>query len=251
MLRDIDTPVTHVTRVKDIETHNKKMIRRDVLQTILGDSIIPRDLNIYHEAFIHKSAHKNYNMSQERLEHLGDAVLSLCVCHMLFERNPYDSEGFLTKMRTRLVNGKTLAIIGRAMKIEQGLILDAVAISALNHDRVYEDTFEAIVGAVYLDQGLEAAKKFVAYQYDHHVDPETINQDTNYKDILKKASSKRGLQIPTYSCTNNEGVFQCTVTIGDVIFSYGEGNNKKDSEMEAAHNCIITHFPDLQDKKIS
>eukprot|EP00966_Prymnesium_polylepis_P282065 6518050-Prymnesium_polylepis.1 len=61
---------------------------------------MPRDLSLYNEAFIHKSAQKIYNMSQERLEHLGDAVLSLCVCHMLFERNPSANEGMMTKMRT-------------------------------------------------------------------------------------------------------------------------------------------------------
>lgn len=226
------------------------MLRRDMLQRILGDSIVPRDLSLYNEAFIHKSAQKIYNMSQERLEHLGDAVLSLCVCHMLFERCPGANEGAMTKMRTRLVNGKTLAVLGRAMNVNEGLVLDPVAAGALDHDRVFEDTFEAIVGAVYLDQGLEAAKRFVSYQYDKNIDPETVNQDTNYKDILKKITSKRGLQLPIYNSENNDGVFQCAVKIGDIIFGHGEGHTKKNAEMEAAHNCILENFPDVQDKKI-
>ena len=226
------------------------MLRRDVLQKILGDSIIPRDLRLYNEAFIHKSAQKIYNMSQERLEHLGDAVLSLCVCHMLFERCPGANEGAMTKMRTRLVNGKTLAVLGRAMGVNEGLVLDPVAAGALDHDRVFEDTFEAIVGAVYLDQGLGAAKRFVSYQYDKNIDPETVNQDTNYKDILKKISSRRGLQIPTYNSENNDGIFQCTVQIGDVMFAHGEGHTKKNAEMEAAHNCILENFPEVKEKKI-
>ena len=219
------------------------MLRRDILQRILGESIIPRDLSLYNEAFIHKSAQKIYNMSQERLEHLGDAVLSLCVCHMLFERHPDANEGVMTKMRTRLVNGKTLAILGRAMSVNEGLVLDPIATGALDHDRIFEDTFEAIVGAVYLDQGLDAAKRFVSYQYDNNIDPDTVNQDTNYKDILKKISSKRGLQLPLYESQNHEGVFQCTVKIGDVIFGHGEGHTKKNAEMEAAHNCILDNFP--------
>lgn len=226
------------------------MIRRDMLQKILGDSIVPRDLSLYNEAFIHKSAQKIYKKSQERLEHLGDAVLSLCVCHMLFERHPGANEGAMTKMRTRLVNGKTLAVLGRAMGVNKGIILDTVAAAALDHDRIFEDTFEAIVGAVYLDQGLDAAKKFVSYQYDRNIDPDIANQDTNYRDILKKISLKRGLQLPIYKSENNDGVFQCTVQIGDVIFGYGEGHTKKNSEMEAAHNCILDNFPEFQDKKI-
>lgn len=221
------------------------MLRRDVLQGILGDAVVPRDLGVYNEAFIHKSAHKTYNMSQERLEHLGDAVLSLCVCDMLFHRNPGASEGALTKMRTRLVNGKTLAGIGRAMRVDEGLILDALAMGALDHDRVFEDTFEAIVGAVYLDQGLATAKLFVAYQYDRHIDPEVISQDTNYKDILKRASSRRKMQLPAYACDNDDGVFRCSVNIGDVVVARGEGNSRKGAEMEAAHNCLLEHFPEF------
>ena len=226
------------------------MLRRDLLQRILGDSVIPRDLSLYNEAFIHKSAKNVYNMSQERLEHLGDAVLSLCVCHMLFERYPTASEGVMTRMRTRLVNGKTLAVLGRAMGVNEGLLLDPIAVSALDHDRVFEDTFEAIIGAVYLDQGLDAAKYFVSYHYDRNIDPDIVNQDTNYKDILKKASSKRGLQLPIYASENQDGVFKCTVQIGKIVFGEGEGHTKKNAEMEAAHNCILNHFPEVHDKKI-
>ena len=221
------------------------MLRRDVLQRILGDSIVPRDLSLYNEAFTHKSVQHMYNFSQERLEHLGDAVLSLCVCHMLFEQWPGANEGVMTKMRTRLVNGKTLAVIGRAMGVNEGLILDPLATGALDHDRIFEDTFEAIVGAVYLDQGLDAAKRFVSYQYDKNIDPDTANQDTNYKEILKKITSKRGLQLPIYHSENNAGVFQCTVQIGDIIFGHGKQNSKKNAEMEAAHNCILENFSDI------
>jgi ribonuclease-3 len=230
--------------LKKYREKKKNMIRRDLLQKILGECIVPNDLSLYTEALVHKSAKYAYQMSQERLEHLGDAVLSLCVCHMLFEQNPEASEGVMTKMRTRLVNGKTLAYLGRAMGVSDGIVLDQGAIGALDHDRIFEDTFEAIVGAVYLDQGLDAAKKFVSYQYDKYIDPETVNNDTNYKDILKRKSAKRGLQLPNYTSKNMNGVFQCTVHIGDVIYSHGEGHSKKNSEMEAAHNCILNFFPE-------
>jgi ribonuclease-3 len=228
-----------------------QMIKRELLQGILGESVRPMDLAFYNEAFIHKSASKSFGMSQERLEHLGDAVLSLCVCHMLYERHPRESEGVLTRMRTRLVNGKTLAIIGRAMGIEKGIVVDTLASNALYHDRIFEDTFEAIVGAVYLDQGLDAAKYFVATQYDMHINPDEMNQDTNYKDMIKKATHKTAMQAPRYNVTNNDGVFHCNLMIGNDIYGQGDGNTKKQSEMEAAHNAIILHFPEFQDQKIN
>lgn len=227
------------------------MITRDLLQDVLGSSVNPRDINVYMEAFIHKSAFKNFRMSQERLEHLGDAVLSLCVCHMLFERYPHEPEGVLTKMRTRLVNGKTLSIIGRAMGIERAIIIDPAALNALENDRLFEDTFEAVIGAVYLDQGLDTAKHFVATQYDKYVDPEVMTQDTNFKDIIKKATIKRGLQAPRYTCENKDGVFFCKVTIGDSVFGESQANTKKESEMEAAKNAIYIHFPEFSSIRIT
>ena len=227
------------------------MIKRETLQKIIGDVIVPRDLLLYNEAFIHKSAHKMYGISQERLEHLGDAVLSLCVTHMLFEKNHSDSEGILTRMRTRLVNGKTLASIGRSMGVEESLMIDPAAANGSYHDRVFEDTFEALVGAVYLDLGLDATKRFVAYQFDKHLDPDTINQDTNFKDILKRITQKNGLQVPNYHTENISGVHTCTVRIGDGISAIGEGTSKKNAEMESAQNCILQHFPEYNDEKIS
>lgn len=226
------------------------MIRRDLLQKVLGESVIPRDISIYTEAFVHKSASKTYGISQERLEHLGDAVLSLCVCHLLYERYPTHTEGTLTKMRTRLVNGKTLAFLGRAMGIDEILILDPVASSALEHDRVFEDTFEAIVGAIYLDQGIDAAKSFVSHQIDHHIKPDAVLEDSNYKDMVRKEASRRGLQLPSYTSELVDGTFHCLLQIGDIISTRGQGQTKRAAEMSAAQQCIFENFTDIQKKNI-
>lgn len=224
------------------------MIRREVLQEVLGDSVRVSNLSLYHEALIHKSASRDYGMSQERLEHLGDAVLSLCVAHMLFIKYPNEDEGVLTRMRTRMVNGKTLAEIGRKMGIEKAVILSAN--TSLDHDRIYEDTFEALIGAVYLDNGLETAREFVATQYDLHMEPGHITQDTNYKDLMKKATTRRGLQAPRYVTVIHEDVFTCQVYIAEHQYGAGDGNTKKAAEMEAAHNAIAANFPQYLESKI-
>ena len=129
--------------------------------------------------------------SQERLEHLGDAVLQLCITHLLFKKYPNESEGILTKMRTKIVNGATLAQIGRRMNIDNLVVVSKIAENALSHDRLYEDTFEALVGAVYLDLGLQDCMTFVAYHVENEMDSDTLLCDTNYKDLLRKSVSKR------------------------------------------------------------
>ena len=190
---------------------------------------------------IHKSAAKTFGLSQERLEHLGDAVLQLCVTHILFEKFPLENEGGLTRMRTRMVNGETLAILGRAMGIENGVIVDEAAQSVFENDRLYEDTFEALVGAIFLDLGLDAAMHFIINKYEQF-DADILSTDTNYKEIVKKITNKRRLQAPRYDTTNSDGVFICTLRIGETIYGEGEGVTRKRAEMEAAHNAIIRHF---------
>lgn len=222
------------------------MISRGLVDRILGQKMPITDLDLFTEALTHKSAAGSFGgRTQERLELLGDAVLSLCVSHMLFIKYPNESEGILTRMRTRMVNGKTLSQIGRAMGIRDGIILDPVAEKALQHDRIYEDTFEALVGAVYLDQGLETARHFVFRQFDLHVDAEVLLQDTNFKDVLRRLATEHNMQTPNYVVERgSDGLFECGLYMGDVIFAAEKGQTKKQAEMKAAERAVLDHFPD-------
>ena len=225
-------------------------MNRAALQKLVGDCIKPQDLRVYYEAFIHKSAYKEIGYSQERLEHLGDAVLQLCITHLLFKKYPNESEGILTKMRTKIVNGATLAQIGRRMKIDNLVIVSKIANNALSHDRLYEDTFEALVGAVYLDLGLQDCIKFVAYHVEKEMDSDTLLCDTNYKDMLRKCINKRKMQNLRYYTESNEGIFMCRIFCGDINLSEAEGTTKKRAEMEAAYNALTLHFPDNVIKRL-
>ena len=99
---------------------------RKLITDLLGGVVIPRNIQLYHQARIHRSASKTYGMDQERLEHLGDAVLSLCITHLLFVKFPHESEGSLTKMRIRLVNGVKLAEIGKSMNLQNIIISEPI-----------------------------------------------------------------------------------------------------------------------------
>jgi ribonuclease-3 len=225
------------------------MISRQKLQSLLGSHIKIGDLSLYTEALVHKSCAGQFGFTQERLEHLGDAVLSLCVTHMLYEKHPRENEGFLTKMRTRLVNGKTLASIGRAMQLQQVIISDT-ATASLDQDRIYEDTLEALIGAMYLDLGLNDVGRFIAAQYDLYMDPTVLAQDTNYKEKLRRATIDNSLQGARYITQHYNGVFHCEVWIGDTRYGEGEGNSKKAAEMEAAHNVLLSDFPEFENAEI-
>lgn len=221
------------------------MASRAEIEAVLGPSVCPRDLSLYHEALTHKSATAACGPNQERLEFLGDAVLSLCVTDVLFQRFPRESEGMYTRMRTRMVKGETLAQIGRAMRLERVLCIKKHApLAPHDSDRLYEDTLEALVGAVYKDQGFQAALRFVAHTFDTHLPPQHLVQDTNYKDVLRKQTARHGMQMPAYACTHAEGVYSCAVRAGDVHLGAGEGLTKKKAEMEAARNALRAHFPD-------
>lgn len=225
-------------------------MNRGELQHIVGDCIRPRDLRLYAEAFVHKSAYKEVGYSQERLEHLGDAVLQLCVTHLLFKKYPHESEGVLTRMRTKVVNGATLAQIGRRMRLDSLVTVQKIAANALTHDRLYEDTFEALVGAVYLDLGLEESIAFIAHHIENELDSDALLSDTNYKDMLRKIIARRGMQSLHYATENDDGVFVCRVSCGDVRLAEAEGTTRKRSEMEAAHAALLAHFPNESSSRL-
>lgn len=170
---------------------NWSMIGREDLQRLLGGVVVPRDIRVYDEALTHRSMESVSGKSQERLEHLGDAVLQLCVTHVLFNRFTKQGPSELTRMRTHIVNGKTLAMISRSLDgIDRAI---AVRGDTKITDRVYEDTFEALIGAVYLDLGIEAATRFVRHHIERNLHYDDIVLDTNHKDVLRKALAPRHL----------------------------------------------------------
>lgn len=210
---------------------------RLAIQTLLGPTIVPRDIHIYCEALVHKSAAAQFGYSQERLEHLGDAVLGLCVTHMLFTKFPDQDEGALSRMRTSVVCGATLAVIGRAMEVQKYVIVGNSRVHA--HDKFYEDTFEALVGAVYLDLGLPGAMSFVAHHVQSNLDTASLLCDTNQREALARYLSNTGTGAASYdTIQTTDGLFECSVRVNGQIVGSAQGPARRKTEMEAARVAL-------------
>ncbi len=206
----------------------------------------PSNLEFYRIALIHKSASLITNdgsfINNERLEYLGDAILDAIIAEYLFKKFPNENEGFLTKSRSKIVNGEHLSHLTEKTNINK-LIISNIKVKNSNYTRnLYEDVFEAFIGAVFLDKGYEKTKKFIIKKIiQKHID---INQlaatDTNYKSQLiewaqrdKKAinfdTNKDETKIKAYKT-----VFVSHIMIEDKIFGEGFGSSKKEAEQNAA-----------------
>lgn len=221
-------------------------ISREDLQRILGFRV--QNIDVYRTAFVHKSYLKeqpDLADSYERLEYLGDSVINFVVGKYLFDRFPGKREGFLTRVRTKIVSGKCLHTFSRNLGIQQFILMDQKAIrNGWNHnERILEDVFESLVGAIYLDLGLLAARDFVISTVESNVDFAQILQDTNYKDILMRYTQARGIPLPDYKSSelrtsSNERVFRIHTYVGNTLCGTGTAGNKKEAEQQAAQQAI-------------
>ncbi|HEX7358429.1 MAG TPA: ribonuclease III, partial [Ignavibacteriaceae bacterium] len=180
--------------------------------------------------------------SNERLEFLGDSVLSLVVAEYLFENFPKEDEGFMTKVRAKLVNRFALSDAAEEIGLASFILINQNLTNtfARASKTVLSDAFEAIVGAIYLDHGLETAKKFI-----NRVLIEPITKaddylvDENYKSQLLEYAQANKLEAPSYVVIKEEGpqhdrLFTIRVNVGEEYFGIGKGKNKKTAEQNAA-----------------
>jgi ribonuclease-3 len=157
----------------------------------------PKNLALYDKAFTHRSVnHTNgfgLQINYERLEFLGDAVLDLVVARELFKAYPGENEGFLTQMRSKLVNTKRLNDIGRRMGLDQLVVLDKKNKSLNMYQKgLLADTLEALIGAIYLDRGYKKAYDFIALRLlKIYVDMDTLSEEKlNHKVDLYEWAQK-------------------------------------------------------------
>ena len=152
-------------------------IEKAQIEEVVGTKI--KNLGLYQKAFTHKSALKEYeNLTEsfETLEFIGDSVLGFVITKYLFDRYENKQEGFLTKARTKLVRGETLAHIANHLGLNKYVIMDEKGMrnSWNNNTKILEDVFEALIGAIYMDIGLIHAKEFILRIYQ---DPAIINMN--------------------------------------------------------------------------
>ena len=216
------------------------LVDKNTIETLVGTKI--SNLDLYERAFTHKSALKEdetLSGSFETLEFIGDSVLGFVITKFLYDRYEDKQEGFLTKARTNLVRGETLAKIATKMELYKWIKMDEKGMrNEWNHNpKILEDAFEALIGAIYMDMGLLHAKEFILRIYN---DPSFVNMDSimvddNYKDHLMRYCQSNGLSLPVYNVGHHEnGIFYIDVFVDGVCLGRGFAKNKKQAEQNAA-----------------
>jgi ribonuclease III len=210
-----------------------------------------RDVSLLRLALTHPSvAHEQGRLVRhnQRLEFLGDAVLGLILTQELYEKFPMASEGPLTKARAQMINRRTLAEQARRIELQNDLILSRGEEANLGRSRAsaLADGFEALVGAVFMDGGLEAARAFVLHSF-REVFGELTSIPTleNPKGELQEILQARSTEAPQYVVAGETGPdhdrsFECVVTHGGVELGRGRGKSKKAAESEAAVAALKT-----------
>ena len=212
------------------------------LKLILG--FYPSNPLLYEQAFTHKSivneSESPERSSNERLEYLGDAVLGAIVAEYFFVKFPYEDEGFLTQIRSKLVSRKFL----NQLSIDIGLDTFLETSADTNRSRsIFGDAFEALIGAIYLDKGYEQCKKFVTEKVIRdYVDLEKLIQtETNFKSrmIEWSQSKKKDYRFNTLAVEKEDSrYFRSELYLDGEVVSAGEGISKKNAEQEAARQFL-------------
>jgi ribonuclease-3 len=208
------------------------------------------DLSLYRRALTHRSLlriHPEHALeSNERLEFLGDALLDLLVGDVLYDRFPGKDEGALTRLRARLVSERPLATYARRIDLGAHLLMSRNAARGKGRDNpsILADAFEALVGAVYRDQGYDAARTFVREQVIAPFDlAEIAAQDENFKSQLLEHMQARGRPQPTYRVVEETGpshdkTFTVEVRVGDTAYEQGTAGSKQEAEQQAARRTM-------------
>ncbi len=232
-----------LTLSKSNSREDKKLVT--AIQTIAG--FTPSNLALYRLATLHSSKSnetEGFRESNERLEYLGDAILGAAVADYLFKKYPFKDEGFLTEIRSRIVNRESLNNLARKVGIGSIVRFDQKN-TQLQHV-ILGNTLEALVGAVYLDKGYLRTKKFVI---DKLIQPyfnlETVvNVNTNHKSKLIEWAQRQGKEIKfdlvdSKNTGRNNREFSIQVVIGDQLYGLGQGFNKKKAEQSAAEKTCV------------
>jgi|TARA_R110001583_G_scaffold184177_1_gene343253 ribonuclease-3 len=215
-------------------------VTKPQIEQLVGTKI--KNLDLYQKAFTHKSALKEYeqlNESFETLEFIGDSVLGFVITKFLFDQYESRQEGFLTKARTKLVRGETLANIAKILGLEKMVVMDEKGMRNgwNNNPKILEDVFEALIGALYMDLGLLHAKEFVLRIYNDpkYIDLNLIMIDDNFKDHLMRYCQLNNWQLPEYRVSgHHEGIFYIDIYVNGQFMSRGAAKSKKQAEQNAA-----------------
>jgi ribonuclease-3 len=216
------------------------------LKNILG--FVPGNAVLYKMAFRHRSVAKvlqnGTRSSNERLEFLGDAILGSVIAELLFKSYPYKEEGFLTEMRSKIVNRANLNQLARKMGFDQLIVFDQKMVNMqTKHHSMLGDAFEALIGAIYLDKGYNFTREFLLKRIvKPYIDIHTLElTETNFKSKLIEWCQRQGKDFAFDMVENDAGESAKLFTIKAVVdgetYGVGRDYNKKNAEKLAAEKA--------------
>lgn len=231
-----------IVRILDLFTGNEKTASfKKNLKNVLGFS--PGNILLYRAALTHRSVRETADENNERLEYLGDAILSAIVADFLFKKYPYREEGFLTEMRSKMVNRNKLNEIALKMGIKKITYYNKFD-NSLKVSQIFGNTLEAVVGAIYLDKGFDKTRKWVlkAIILPHLFMEDLENLEINHKNKLYGWANKNGKNLEFETLDEHMEGGRRLFTIGAVVdgalIAEGKAYNKKDASQIAASIAI-------------
>ncbi len=225
-------------------SNDKEFVKK--LRNVLG--FIPDNIRLYKMAFRHRSVaillKNGSRSSNERLEFLGDAVLGAVVAELLFKNYPYKEEGFLTEMRSKIVNRANLNQLAKKLGFDSLIEFDHKTIHIQSkHHAMLGDAFEALIGAIYLDKGYKFTKQVILKRIiKPYVDIHTLEiTETNFKSRLIEWCQRQGKDVAFEQIENTEGdsskLFTIQVNIDGQQYGVGRDYSKKNAEKLAAEKA--------------
>ncbi len=197
--------------------------------------------NLLVQSLTHKSFNPNEN--NEKIEFLGDRVLGLVIAQKLLKIYPNEKEGILDKKFASLVNKKTCLEVAKAIELEKYIKTFNPKNKIIKiEDKIISDSCEALMGAIYLDKGLNTAEKIILKLWDSHIEKSVVTQ-IDAKTKLQELALKKFKKLPIYKIISNTGprhkpIFKVGVKLPNTKFFISSGKSKKDAEQNAAVECL-------------
>jgi ribonuclease-3 len=211
------------------------------LEHLLG--FTPGNMAYYQLAFMHRSKPEDATSSNERLEFLGDAILGAIIAEYLFKKYPYQPEGYLTELRSRIVRRETMNNVALRMGLNK-MVQYNQNDRGLSRSHIFGNALEALIGAVYLDQGFEKTRKFILNQIIRaYIDLDTMEStDTNYKNQLLSWAQRHN-SVLTFDTLDEKmdgtrKLFTVGIMMDGNLVAEGTGFNKKEAGQVAAQKAL-------------
>lgn len=227
--------------IRDLFSRNSDTSLKKELKNILG--FAPDNFQLYKTALTHRSVSENVDENNERLEYLGDAILSSITADYLFRRYPYHGEGFLTEMRSKMVNRQQLNDVAVRMGLKKIAKFNKLD-NCLKTSHIFGNTLEALVGAIYLDYGYKRTCRWVQ---DYLISPhmfmdELETREINHKNKLYGWANRNGkvleFNLLSEKIENGRRLFTMAAVVDGEAIAQGSAFNKKDASQIAANTAL-------------